>query len=166
MLAVCAKQALVALLAVASISAADAHRSPGSVSRITWNPRSGLTEITHRLHVHDAALGVAQVEGLERLELSRLADRARAALYVEARFAVELAGKPVALRTLGAELSDDYLLVYQETERRMSEEVRVANGILRDAFSGQINEVNIHLGDGVRTLRFAGDDGWLGLLER
>ncbi len=150
------------LLAVAEI--AVAHRAPGSASRIDWNARNGLTEITHRLHVHDAALGVAEIEGLARVDLTTLEGQALAALYVERRFAIEWAGEEVPLRTLGAELVDDYLLVYQETEIRLSDDdLRVANGILRDAFPDQVNEVNLRLGRGVRSLRFSGDDRWLSL---
>ncbi|MEO0421214.1 MAG: DUF6702 family protein [Pseudomonadota bacterium] len=161
-----ARDGLLAVLALASIGAADAHRGPGSVTRIVWNPRSELTEITHRLHVHDAAVGVAQVEGIERLDFASLEDRARAALYVEGRFAVQLDGETLTLRTLGAELRDDYLLIYQESDRRLSDgTLRVANDILRDAFTEQINEVNVHLPVGVRTLRFTGDDSWHGLAK-
>lgn len=154
------RSTLTLALLLLGVSVAWAHRAPGSTTRIEWNAREGLTQITHRLHVHDAAIGVAAVAGVSRLDLTTLEGAALGALYVEERFAIEMDGRPVPLQTLGAELVDDYFLVYQETQWALSGALRVANGILRDAFEAQVNEVNLRLGGSVRTLRFAGDDRW------
>lgn len=144
---------------------AAAHRSPGVVSTVFWNAKARMTEIVHRLHVHDALTGIAPFTDRTVLDATSLADQARVALYVEERFALEHDGDPVRLYTLGAELVDDYLLVYQETARRLDDgaALRVRDDILRDAFPGSVNEVYLRgaPGERTRTLRFRGDDTWL-----
>ncbi|MEO0974284.1 MAG: DUF6702 family protein, partial [Pseudomonadota bacterium] len=112
---------LAVLALTLAVAPAQAHRSPGSTSTLAWNARAGVTEITHRLHVHDAITGIAPFAGVARLNATELVDRARIALYVEERFFLSLADEAVALRTLGAELRDDYVLVYQETDVRLDE---------------------------------------------
>ena len=69
-------------------TAAHAHRAPGSLTTIEWNPRSGKTEIVHRLHSHDAELGVGTVAGIGDLSVLSLEERAHIALYMEERFAI------------------------------------------------------------------------------
>lgn len=155
----------VGTLALALVpSAARAHRAPGTTSVIDWNPRSGHTEVEHRLHVHDALTGIPALIGSDRLDPTMLADLARIALYVEQRFAVQMNDDPVPLITLGAELLDDYVLIYQEWRGRLPPDARVSvrSDILRDAFPGQINVVYWRSGPTVRsrTLRFRDDDGW------
>ena len=70
-------------------------------------------EIVHRMHLSDA------INVLRRLEkdtaIDSLRGRARLALYVEENFSIASEGKRVAgIETLGAEIDDDFLLVYQE----------------------------------------------------
>lgn len=140
---------------------AAAHRAPGSLSTISFNPQTGMTEVVHRLHLHDAELGVAAVLDDASLSLSRLESRARVALYVEERFRLQAGGAELALNTIGAEISGDYLFVYQERRGELPGRYAVRDDILRDAFEGQVNQVNIDTNGVVRTLTFTGDDRWV-----
>lgn len=155
-----AGRALALLVGVVVAGLGEAHRAPGSLTTIEWNPRSGKTEIVHRLHSHDAELGVGTIVGEPRLSTLSIEGRAYIALYVEERFAIRQNGKPLALDLLGAELAADDLLVYQEFAGRLDGQIEVRDDILRDVFPAQINQVNIEDGDVVRTLAFSDDDDW------
>ena len=150
-----------AIFATLSLSPAVlAHRAPGSLSTIEYNPRTGNTEIVHRLHSHDAELGIGAV--IERPDLSVLSleDRALIALYVEEQFRIESEEGPLRPGLVGAELAADYLLIYQELPGELPDVIRVRDDILRDVFPEQINQVNIDVGGTVHSLVFANDDGW------
>lgn len=137
-----------------------AHRAPGSLTSIEWNEQSGKTEIVHRLHSHDAELGVGEAASVPDLSVLSLEGRATIALYVEERFAIASGDNRLALELVGAELVADHLLVYQEWPARLTGTIRVRDDILRDVFPTQINQVNIGDNGIVRTLAFSGDDGW------
>lgn len=146
--------------ALVCVAAAHGHRAPGSLSTIEFNATTGNTEIVHRLHSHDAELGVSTVTEVNGLSVLDLEGRARIALYVEERFRIETDAGPLPLSLIGAELAGDYLLVYQEFTGRLPEAVRLRDDILRDAFPEQINQVNIDTDGVVRSVMFANDDGW------
>ena len=151
----------VALLGATLLAAAaQGHRAPGSLSTIEFNATTGNTEVVHRLHTHDAELGVSTVTEVSDVSVLDLEGRARIALYVEERFRIETDTGPVHLSLVGAELAGDYLLVYQEFIGRLPEAVRLRDDILRDAFPEQINQVNIDTDGVVRSVIFANDDGW------
>jgi hypothetical protein len=142
-----------------------ADRQPGSLSTIKRSPSTGNVEVIHRLHNHDAELGIISISGERGISLEQLEGRARLALYVERQFIIAAAtesgiGAPVPLELIGAEIDGEYVLVYQEYSGDLPAELAVRNDILRDVFPSQVNHVNIALGDSVRSLTFGGDDGW------
>lgn len=150
------------LLALATTLAAPAlaHRSPGALTTIAWNATSGQTEIVHRLHSHDAELGIGAVLGLPDLSLLDMEARAQAALYVEGRFAIADASGELKLTLVGAELEGAYLLVYQEYRPRLAGRIRVRSDMLREVFDTQVNLVNIEDNGAVHTLTFD-EETWL-----
>lgn len=144
---------------------ASAHRMPGSLSTMKVNPNSGAIEVIHRLHNHDAELGVMTVLNDRSISLEQLVGRARLALYVEERFLVAdirdgTIGAPLELELVGAELDGEFILVYQELKGELPAEIAVRNDILRDVFPDQVNHVNIAVGREVRSLTFREDDEW------
>jgi len=149
-----------ALLAFTVCSLALAHRAPGSLSTVEYNPRTGKTEVIHRLHTHDAELGVGAALDMPGLSVQTLEGRAWIALYVEERFLIESETGPIPLSLVGAELAADYVLVYQELPGPLPDVIRVRDDILRDVFPEQINQVNIERNGRVRSLVFSVDDGW------
>jgi hypothetical protein len=147
------------------VAPAHADRQPGSLSTIKTSPASGNIEIIHRLHNHDAELGVITVHGDRSQTLDKLEGRARLALYVEARFIIAEAiddaiGAPLTLELIGAELDGEFILVYQEYSGKLPSRIAVQDGILRDVFPEQINQVNISIAGHIRSLTFKGDDKW------
>ncbi len=154
------RRAIVAVAVLAVALTASAHREPGSLTSITWNEASGKTEIVHRLHSHDAELGVGAI--LDRPDLSALdlAGRAYIALYVEERFHMAGDDGELELSLIGAELEGDHVLIYQEYAGRLPQNLRIRDDILRDAYPAQINQVNIKDRDATHSLVFADDDKW------
>lgn len=143
---------------------ARAHRAKAALTLVRFNRTSGVLEVEHTLHAHDAEMALNQIAKLSTPDLSQLDDRARLALYVEARFALTPPGGPsLALKLLGAELDGEEVRVYQEMPMTAPPaKLSVRNMILRDVFPVQINQVNFDLyGDParIRTLTFLGGDG-------
>lgn len=150
-----------ALIAVDS----PAHRMPGSLTTIKTNPASGNVEVIHRLHSHDAELGIITASGDRSLTLDRLEGRAHLALYVELRFKLANVrdgqiGAPLPLETIGAELDGEFVLVYQQLTSDLPRVMAVRNDILRDVFPEQVNLVNIAVAGEVHSLVFRDDDKW------
>ena len=52
------------------MSSAFAHREPGILTTIEWNNGIERTEIIHRVHTHDAEIGVAIVDNLPLLSVA------------------------------------------------------------------------------------------------
>jgi hypothetical protein len=153
----------VAMLCIAVQSFAD--RQPGSLTTIKNNVASGNTEIIHRLHNHDAELGIMTVLNDRTMTLDRLVGQAQLALYVEERFNIATVtgdgiGAPMDLELVGAEPDGEFVLVYQELKGLLPAQIAIRDDILRDVFPEQVNQVNIAAGGEVRSLTFRGEDRW------
>ena len=151
------------MLCIAMPSFAD--RQPGSLSTVKVNPATGNVEIIHRLHTHDAELGIIAALNDRSLTMDQLVGRAQLALYIEERFTIAVVdddeiGAPLDLELLGAELDGEFVLVYQEFSGEMPATIAVRNDILRDVFPEQVNHVNLALGGNVRSLTFKDRDRW------
>ena len=123
------------LLLVLVATAAAAHRMPGSLSTIKKNPNTGGIEVIHRLHTHDAELGIITILNDRGISLEQLVGRAHLALYVEERFLVApidngSIGAPLQLELVGAELDGEFILVYQELKSDLPGEIAVRDDIL------------------------------------
>jgi len=99
------------------ISVASAHRGHGVWTDIVWS--GNHFEITHRFHAADGLAANRFVGGSGAL--TNAEDLARLALYVEQRFAIvdtisndSDTNQVAELKTLGAEVDDDFVYVYQE----------------------------------------------------
>ena len=138
---------------------------PGSISTVKWNAAGDSIEIIHRLHSHDAELGLAAVLGDSRFSLETVVGRAQLALYVEERFSLAAhedgqPGSRLPLELLGAELDGEFVLVYQEFAGELPVALDIRNDILRDVFPSQVNHVNVATGGTVRSVTFSNDDVW------
>lgn len=153
-------------MAAALIAAnSTAHRMPGSLTTIKTNPGTGNVEVIHRLHSHDAELGILMASGDRSLTLDRLEGRAHLALYVETRFRLAKVRDsqieaPLPLELVGVELDGEFVLVYQQLAGDLPHVLAVQNDILRDVFPEQVNLVNIAVAGEVHSLVFREDDKW------
>lgn len=119
-----------------SVLPGHAHRGHAVWTDIVWAGES--FEIVHRLHLADAIVVNRYMGGTEPIEETR--SLARVALYVEERFELLTPGKgdePIRLETIGAEIEDDFLLIYQEWVTPLPEQFPVIdNFILLDVEPG------------------------------
>ena len=97
-----------ALLCISS--AVSAHRGHGSWTEMNWV--DDRFEITHQIHLADA-IRLLQTREVEA-PIDSMEALALLALYVEARFAMHRDGTPIPLETLGAEIDDDFVYIFQE----------------------------------------------------
>ena len=122
---------LVAALLIAG--ATLAHRGHAVWTDIAWN--GDYFEVTHRMHLADAISVNRFVGGTAAIE--ELRSLARVALYVEERFLLVAGSDTVTLQTLGAEIEDDFLFVYQEWHAPLPEAFpEIENRILLDVEPG------------------------------
>ena len=106
-----------------------AHRGHAVWTDIVWAKES--FEIVHRIHLADAIVVNRYMGGTEPIEETR--SLARVALYVEERFELQsLAtdGEPIRLDTVGAEIEDDFLLIYQEWHTSLPEQFPVIDNFI------------------------------------
>jgi hypothetical protein len=155
----------IALALLCAATQLSAHRLPGSLTSIALNQSTGVIEIVHRLHYHDAETGLARILGIPDLSLDSVQGRARLALYVEERFGMAWQtssepDQPLRLNLVGAEADGEFMLVYQEFPGTLPGKLAIRNDILRDAFPAQVNQVNLSIGNQVRSLTFSGEDRW------
>ncbi len=148
---------------LAAAPAAFAHRSQSVLTVVTWNPDRSMLEVSHRMHAHDAEVGLAQSTGdanAPAVDISVVANQAKLMLYIEKRFSLADAKGPIKLAPLGAELESEAILVYQEARLPAPPaELVIDNQILRDVFDQQTNLVNVRMAQRTRTLIFVGKDG-------
>ena len=136
----------------------EAHRASGVLTTIEWNKNIQRTEIIHRIHNHDAELGVAQIENLPLLSVNDAEGRARISLYVERNFTLIQNGKIQNIELIGAELVDDYIFIYQELAYELGKDISIRNMILREIYPKQINQVNLFVDRNIKTLQFGEND--------
>ena len=135
------------------------------MTTIEWNNSIERTEIIHRIHTHDAELGVAMVDNLPLLSVGNTEGMARIALYVENHFSILNEEGSLDIELVGAELIGDYIFVYQEWIDPLSTNIFIKNEILREIYPLQINQVNIISEGNIRTLTFTEKEIVLPYLE-
>lgn len=148
--------------ALALAPAAFAHRAMTVLSIVEWSEADKAVQVTHRLHAHDAELGLAATSPKPdgaTWDMTQVKSQAMAAIYVEQRFKLATGGKAIPLQIVGAEIDGDFVVVYQEARMPAPlAEVSVEDSILRDVFDTQANLVNVRMGTRTRSLLFAGND--------
>lgn len=108
----------------------SAHRGHGCWTEMTW--AEDRFEIIHRMHLSDAIAVLQRIEPETPIDSVR--GKAQLALYLERHFGIQVDGQPVTgLQTLGAEIDDDFLLVYQEWQTsKPAEQPLITNRALLD----------------------------------
>ena len=149
--------------AAAVTPAAFAHRSQSVLTTVNWNATTSMIEVMHRLHAHDAEVGIAQSTGATAapdVDITQPRNQAQLVLYIEKHFSLKGPAGVIALEPVGAELESEAILVYREAKLAAPPaELTVDDQILRDVFDQQTNLVNVKLAQRTRTLIFAGRDG-------
>ncbi len=138
-----------------------AHRQKQALSTVEWNARTKTLEVTHDLHAHDAEQVLAKLGLITSPDLTGLRARARLALYVNENFQLKtLDGQAINLTILGAETDATYAHVYMETAlTEPPAGLLINNTLLQDVFIDQTNQVNVSLGENLKSVVFVAGDG-------
>jgi len=148
------KMLLCAVLLCAS-TAVSAHRFHAGIADVSFNARTGSTEIVHTYMAHDIDALLANMYG-RQFDLTDPDDQDVLRKYVESRFWVQGQDKSrLRVRWVGMTADAERVTVYQEIEQTpLWKASFIHNAILVDFLPDQVNTVNLNEGNAVRTLSF------------
>lgn len=148
------KTAFAAVLLLCSAMAL-AHRFHAGITDLSFNVRSGNTEIVHTYMAHDVDALLANLYG-RQFDLTDEEDQEVLRKYVEERFQVLDQDKaPLPLRWVGMTADPEKVTVYQEIEQTpLWRAGAIVDTVLIDFIPDQVNTVNLNEGNAIRTLTF------------
>lgn len=151
-----AKLLLCATLALASLSI-HAHRFHVGLTDISFNERTGSTEIVHTYMAHDVEALLTNLYQRE-FDLGQPEDQQVLRQYVERQFWLrDAAGNKLPLRWIGMTIDTDSVVIYQEAERTpLSRAALLHDEVMIDFLPDQVNTVNLRDSGGTRTFTFDG----------
>lgn len=135
--------------------AASAHRFHAGIADISFNARTGSTEIVHTYMAHDIEALLANLYG-RQFDLTDPDDQEVLRKYVEPRFQLRgMDNAPLKLRWVGVTIDPSNVTIYQEIEQTpLWKASALRNAVLVDFLPDQVNTVNLNEGNAVRTLTF------------
>jgi hypothetical protein len=142
------------LLAAASV-AASAHNFHMGIADISYNERTGSTEIVHTYTAHDLATLLTNLYG-RQFDLGRADSEAPLRRYVEKQFTIaDKDGKRLPLQWVGVKVDADSVVIFQELPGiRLTKGSRIHNALLVDFLPSQKNTVNLQTDGTTKTLLF------------
>jgi hypothetical protein len=148
------KSVLGATLLVCSV-AAFAHRFHAGITDISFNARTGNTEVVHTYMAHDVEALLANLYG-RQFDLTDPDDQEVLRKYLEGRFAILGQDKArLPLRWVGMTADAERVSVFQEIEQTpLWKASAIRDNVLIDFIPEQVNTVNLNEGNAVRTLSF------------
>ena len=148
------KMLLCAVLLCAS-AAASAHRFHAGIADVSFNARTGSTEIVHTYMAHDIDALLANMYG-RQFDLTEPDDQEVLRKYIESHFWVLGQDKSrLRVRWVGVSADAERVTVYQEIEKTpLWKAGAIHNAVLVDFLPDQVNTVNLNDGNAVRSLTF------------
>jgi len=135
-----------AILAAALLwcsTAAQAHNFHVGLTEISFNPRTGSTEVVHTYTAHDVEALLMNLYQ-RQFDLGLEEDQAVFRRYLEKQFRISVNGKPVALQWVGMQANVDSINVFQEIEKtELPAGAVLMDGVLTDFLPQQVNNVNV-----------------------
>ena len=136
------KAALAAALLCCS-AAAQAHNFHVGLTEISFNPRTGSTEVVHTYTAHDVEALLMKLYRRD-IDLGRDEDQALFRRYLEQQFRITVDGKALPLRWVGMQATADSIQVFQEIEQaELPPGALLLDGVLTDLVPQQVNNVNV-----------------------
>lgn len=148
-------RAVAAVMLVSASMTATAHNFHMGMADISYNQRTGSTEIVHTYTGHDLTTLLTELNG-RQIDLGRADSEAVLRRYVEKQFTITRAdGKRLPLQWIGAKVDADSVVIFQEVPNaRLAKGDRIHNAVLIDFIPSQKNTVNVQTGGTTRTLIF------------
>jgi hypothetical protein len=146
---------LLMLLCACACIQASAHRFHAGITDISYNERTGSTEVVHTYMVHDVeALLTALYQ--RQFDLSDPDDLAVLRKYVEKQFwLADQDGHRLPLNWVGVTVDTDSVVVFQEAVRTPVMKVEtIHDAVLSDFLPDQQNTVNVTANGSLRTFGF------------
>jgi hypothetical protein len=142
------------VLALAGTGAA-AHNFHMGIADISYNERTGSTEIVHTYTAHDVATLLTNLYG-RQFDLGQADSEAPLRRYVEKQFHVDgPEGKRLPLHWVGVKADADSVVIFQEIEQvKLAKGSRIHNALLIDFLPSQKNTVNLQTDGPVQTFIF------------
>ena len=123
-------------------AAAEAHDYHVGLTDISFNPRTGSTEIVHTYTGHD--IDALLMNLYQRsFDLGLEQDQEVLRRYIEKQFSISLGGAKLPLQWVGVEAKADSIVIYQEIEKTpMPHGALLRDAVLSDFMPTQVNTVN------------------------
>ena len=146
---------LMPLLCALLTAGASAHRFHAGIVDVSYNERTGSTEVVHTYMAHDVeALLTALYQ--RQFDLSDPDDQAVLRKYVEKQFwLADKDGRRLPLNWVGVTVDTDSVVVFQEAVRTPVARVEtIHDAVLSDFLPDQQNTVNLTANGSLRTFGF------------
>jgi hypothetical protein len=149
---------IVATVLALAGTAACAHNFHMGIADISYNERTGSTEIVHTYTTHDLATLLTNLYG-RQFDLGQPESEAPLRRYVETQFYLEGPDRQrLRLNWVGVKADADSVIILQEIEHvKLVKGTRIHNALLIDFMPSQKNTVNLQADGPVQTLLFDQD---------
>jgi hypothetical protein len=136
-------------------AAADAHRFHMGITEVSFNDRTGNTEVVHTYMAHDIEDLLRNMYG-RQFDLGDAEDQAVLRKYIEDRFWLQDKDKArLPVRWVGMTADSQSVVIYQELEKApLSKTAAIHQSVLMDFLPEQVNTVNLSNAGAVRSLTF------------
>jgi hypothetical protein len=136
-------------------TAAHAHNFHMGIADISYNERTGSTEIVHTYTAHDLSTLLTNLYG-RQFDLGQPDSEAPLRRYVEKQFRLEGPnGERLRINWVGVKADADSVVILQEIEHvKLAGGTRIHNALLIDFLPSQKNTVNLQSDGPVQTLIF------------
>ncbi|RZT09795.1 hypothetical protein SAMN05216319_1762 [Duganella sp. CF402] len=135
--------------------ASHAHNFHTGIADISYNERTGSTEIVHTYTAHDLATLLTNLYG-RQFDLGRADSEAPLRRYVEKQFTIaDKDGKRLPLQWVGVTVDADSVVIFQELPGvKLTKGSRIHNALLIDFLPSQKNTVNLQTDGATKTFFF------------
>jgi hypothetical protein len=136
-------KAVLAAALLCCSAAAQAHNFHVGLTEISFNPRTGSTEVVHTYTAHDVEALLMNLYQRD-FDLGLEEDQAVFRRYLEKQFRISVNGKALPLQWVGMQVNADSINVFQEIEKTaLPRGAVLLDGVLVDFISQQVNNVNV-----------------------
>jgi hypothetical protein len=136
-------------------TAVSAHNFHAGITDISFNARTGSTEVVHTYMAHDVEALLTNMYQRD-FDLTQPEDQAVLRKYVEKQFWLQAKDKAsVPLRWVGMTIDAQNVMIYQEAEQTpLAKTTLVHDEVMIDFLPDQVNTVNLNEAGRIRTFTF------------
>jgi hypothetical protein len=136
-------KAVLAAALLCCSAAAQAHNFHVGLTDISFNPRTGSTEVVHTYTAHDVEALLMNLYQ-RHFDLGLEEDQAVFRRYLEKQFRIAVGGRTLPLRWVGMQANVDSINVFQEIEKTaLPPGAILLDAVLTDFLPQQVNNVNV-----------------------